>query len=172
MPGEFILVIILLVAVIGIYVGMLAGSFNKYKRAEEIAGEVLMEIEPSKQERFMRKISLPLCVGITLIICFKTDQTISSKLPLLIVLFSMSYLNFKYQKICENGILIAQGLVKWKDIEFVEEVNETSDKIKIHLKCRMNGAKKITLFCTPGEAFEIVRLIDQQRREKIGNFYE
>ena len=145
---------------------------RKYKKAEEIAGKILMEIVPSKQERFMRKISLPLCVGIALILSFKTNQAFSSKLPLLIVIFSMSYLNFKYQKICENGILIAQGLVKWKDIEFVEEVNETSDKIKIHLNCRMNGAKKITLFCTPGEAFEIVRLIDQQRREKIVSFYE
>ena len=56
--------------------------------------------------------------------------------------------------------------MKWKYIEAVETADEMSDKIKIQLNERIDGSKKITLFCTPGEALGIVRLINERKGEE------
>ena len=89
---------------------------------------------------------------------------------ILIALFSTSYLQYKNQKICERGILVSNGLVEWKNIESLESVDEMSDKIKIHLREKVNGVRKVTLYCTPGESLNIVRLIEQNRMRENNVF--
>lgn len=122
-----------------------------------------MEIEPSKKEKFYHNTSLILCIVLYFILRIKRRATELSSLLILIGLFTTIYLQCKNQKLCEKGILDATGLVEWKNIESIDPVDEMTDKIKIHKREKVNGARKITLYCIPGEALNIVHLIEQNR---------
>ena len=65
-PSELIFVVIWLIILIGIYIGCIYHSFNRYNKAEEFSGTVLREIEPSNKEKFFRNLSLIFCV----LLCF------------------------------------------------------------------------------------------------------
>ena len=94
-PAELIYTIILMIIVIGIYIWSISSSFNKYKKAEEISGTVLMEIIPSKKEKLFRNSSLILCVILYFILRIKRGNMELSSLLILIALFSTSYLQYK-----------------------------------------------------------------------------
>ena len=164
MPVEIIIAIIMMILLVCFWIWIISSPFSKYKKAEGLSGEVLMDIVPSKKEKFWRIASLAACFILYFVLRLKRGNFEISGLMILGGCLASSVLQSKNQKICENGILTAMGLVEWKDIESVEDVDEMSDKIKIHLNKKVNGFKKITLYCTPGEAVDIARAIERERR--------
>ena len=163
MSAGFTFAIIMMIILIGFWIWVISSPFSKYKKAEELSGTILMEVVPSKKEKFWRIASLAACFILYFVLRLKRGNLEISSLMILLGCLVSSVLQFKNQKICEKGILLSTGLVEWNAIESVEDIDEMSDKIKVRLNKKVNGFKKITLYCTPGEAMDIVRMIERNR---------
>ncbi len=161
----FIFAIILMVVLIGISIGIIHNTFKKYENAKQCAGSILLELEPSFKTRLFRNMELFIIAIIFLglhIREYMLDNIIDLKyIFLLITVIPAAIMERKIQAICENGILVPQGLVTWDNIQSIEPADEMDHKIKINVKKYVSGSRKVTLYCQSGEALNIIRLIER-----------
>lgn len=165
-PVELIIAILVLIVVTVIYFVILHSQFKRYKDAEQLAGTVLMEIEPSRKTKILRKaenIFVVIFVGFIYVRDYIVNNTSDFNHIILIIGFIAAVLlQSKPQKICEKGIVVQSGLVTWDNIQEIAPVDDMDDKIKIKLKKHVNNSKKIVLYCTPDEILNVVRLIERK----------
>lgn len=168
-PIELVAGISLIIILIVIYVAALYKSFKKYENAERDAGEVLLEIVPSKRILKLRRIDIVATIGIFLFfylsefIHYKVLPPMRMEIGIaLIGAIASFYLNDKPQKICENGIVVRYGLVSWNNIKEIMPIDETDDSINIILYKRMNLGKKITLYCQSEDIMNVLHMIERK----------
>ncbi|MEE1243542.1 hypothetical protein [Frisingicoccus sp.] len=164
-------ILILLVVAIVINIFTVQRSYNRYKEGEQISGEVLMELEPSMKTKLFRWSYILLDIIVLAALYLRNVMTNSSLdigyLICLIALLAMFPLRHKKQKLCTNGILLPECFVTWDNIKSIDPVDERDDKIKILLKKQENGTKKVTLYCTPEESLNILRMIERKMTPDI-----
>ena len=168
-PIELVAGILLIIILIVIYFVVLYKSFKKYENAERVAGEVLLEIVPSKRVLKLRRIDLVAGIGIFLFFYLSEFIRYQSFPPtrieigiVLLGAIASFYLNDKPQKICENGIIVSYGLVRWDNIKEIMPVDETDDSIKIILYKRISLGKKITLYCKSEDVTNVLHRIERK----------
>ena len=171
-PIEVLGALIILFVVIGIYIGVIYSSFKKYEDAEKVAGNVLMELEPSNRTRMIRRaelITVFLLMAYLYLKQYIQENVIRVDGWIIIPTVIAGYcLNNKPQKICEKGILIEYGLFPWENIKEIIPVDASSDKIKILLHKRIRGGKKIILYSEKEDIPSIVHMIER----KINSYTE
>ena len=110
LPIDVLFWLIVCVFLIGLYFWSIHNKFKIYNKSEEVAGSILMELEPSKKTQLYRRIEL--IVSILLVIIFSVQGIFNTgNLIIFIGVVGMVSLSNRNQKICENGILCYSGLV-------------------------------------------------------------
>ena len=168
-PIELAAGISLIIILIVIYVATLYKSFKKYENAERDAGEVLLEIVPSKRILKLRRIDFVAGIGIFLFfylsefIQYKSLPPFRMEIGLVLTgAIASFYLNDKPQKVCENGILVSCGLVTWGNIKEVMPVDINDEKIDIKLYKWTGGHRKITLYCQSEDIMNVLHMIERK----------
>ena len=164
LPIDVLFWLIVCVFLIGLYFWSIHNKFKIYNKSEEVAGSILMELEPSKKTQLYRRIEL--IVSILLVIIFSLQGIFNTgNLIIFIGVVGMVSLSNRNQKICENGILCYSGLVTWDNIQSIDDVCETDHKIKLRLKKSLAGVKKVTLYCTEAEILNALHWIERKMAE-------
>lgn len=69
--------------------------------------------------------------------------------------------DFLPQKICEKGILVRTGFVRWDMIQRVNNVAEMGTQLEVILKKQRFGSNRLVLHCLPGMSETIEDYINQ-----------
>ena len=165
-PEEIMFWLIISISLVILYFFLIHNKFKNYKESEEMAGQILMELEPSKKTQLYRRIEL--IVSILLVIIFSVQGIFNTgNLIIFIGVIGMVSLSNRNQKICENGILCYSGLVTWDNIQSIDDVCETDHKIKLRLKKSLAGVKKVTLYCNEEEILNALHWIERKMESRI-----
>lgn len=166
--GFWICVIILLLVLL---VVIMRKHFKRYENGERNAGNVLMELQISKRVRLLRKLDGVAAIAIVLFFFLK-DRIMNNVVDVNAIVWlgmiaAVIILENKPQKICENGILVQSGLVAWDKIKEIKPVDEKDDVIKIKLRKSMRSFNRMRLYCMPGQAPNVVRIIESKMNREI-----
>lgn len=139
--------------------------WKKYKQAEHLSGEQLMELEPAMKTQWYRRIEIILVVLVSIylvILDFQRDIRDLSTFAVFWGIIISTRLSLKPQIICENGILVSYGLILWEDIESIQSVEATDTKIKLQLRKRIGNSKKLIVYCKSEEILNVTYLIQRK----------
>lgn len=141
-----------------------------YKEKEIAAGEILLEIKTSKKQKLIKIFLDAIVIAFVLFIVpqirkMSTSANVwSGTFVILTALIAIivSIVTSKPQKICENGILIRFGLIKWSDIKKVKSAEAAEDEILIILRKSFRNNNQIRLSCLPDDIDTIVKVIEEK----------
>ena len=151
--------VILLLAIELIFIRL---GYKKHEEDIKNAGRELIVLKISKD--FVSALTLghvavliPLVMNITANASFKFLYI----LIIVVILVSLKF-KAKTQKICENGILMPDGLLSWNKMEKISLVKINGGIINIDLNCYHGLRKNITIWCSNSNIKEVVEVIETQ----------
>lgn len=166
----FFAVLITAFAVLLVYLTYL--PWKKYKQAERLAGEWLMELEPAVKTRWYRRIEILLAVLVSIylvLLDFQRDIHNLSTFAVILGALISTRLSLKPQIICENGILVSYGLVLWEDIASIQSVDATDTKMELKLRKRVGNSKKLIVYCKSEEIMNVMYLIQRKMERSMSD---